>query len=91
MFLYIHTYHIIIILHRNFIFFQTYVQDLLKEDAKNVYQQLVVERGHFYVCGDCTMAEHVFKTLRQIIQEEGKMTEQDVDNYMLNMRVTTFY
>lgn len=65
---------------------KTYVQDLLKEDAKNVYQQLVVERGHFYVCGDCTMAEHVFKTLRQIIQEEGNMSEQDVDNYMLNMR-----
>ena len=71
--------------------FQTYVQDLLKQDAKNVYQQLVNERGHFFVCGDCTMAEHVFRTLRQIIQEEGKLTDHDVDDYMLNMRVIIIF
>ncbi|KAL1140194.1 hypothetical protein AAG570_000126, partial [Ranatra chinensis] len=65
---------------------KTYVQDLLRVEAQMVYKQLVVERGHFYVCGDCTMAEHVFKTLRQIIQEQGNLTDLEVDNYMLSMR-----
>jgi sulfite reductase alpha subunit-like flavoprotein len=29
------------------------------------------ERGHFYVCGDVSMAEDVSKTLKFILQENG--------------------
>lgn len=70
-----------------YIFLQTYVQDLLRVECKSVYIQIVQEGGHFYVCGDCTMAEHVFRTLRQIIQDQGNMTDHQVDNFMLAMRV----
>ncbi|XP_073985034.1 nitric oxide synthase isoform X2 [Rhodnius prolixus] len=65
---------------------KTYVQDLLRVECKSVYIQIVQEGGHFYVCGDCTMAEHVFRTLRQIIQDQGNMTDHQVDNFMLAMR-----
>jgi nitric-oxide synthase len=66
---------------------QTYVQDLLKKEGAAVYKQIFSEKGHFYVCGDCTMAEHVFKTLKEIFIEHGCMSEQRAENYMLSLRV----
>lgn len=60
----------------------------MKHQAKSLYKQLVEEGGHFYVCGDCTMAEHVFRTLKLIIQEQGNMTSEMVETYMLNLRVS---
>nr|CAD7458921.1 unnamed protein product [Timema tahoe] len=68
---------------------KTYVQDLIRKEAATVYQKIVVENGHFYVCGDCTMAEHVLQMLKQIIQEHGRMTDKDVENYMLKFRYNT--
>ncbi|XP_067008227.1 nitric oxide synthase, salivary gland [Anabrus simplex] len=65
---------------------KTYVQDLIRQEAATMYQKLVVEGGHFYVCGDCTMAEHVYQTLKAIIQEHGSMSDGDVESYMLKMR-----
>lgn len=43
---------------------KTYVQDLLLEGAKDVYQMIVKDKGSVYVCGDVTMAENVYETLR---------------------------
>lgn len=65
---------------------KTYVQDIIRTEKRAVYRKLVEERGHFYVCGDCTMADNVYQTLKQIIQELGRKTEQEVENYMLSMR-----
>ena len=67
---------------------QTYVQDVIRKEAGAVYQKLVIEGGHFYVCGDCTMAEHVYQMLKLIIQEHGGMLDSEVESYMLKMRVT---
>lgn len=58
----------------------------LKEGAE-IYRILVLEKGHFYVCGDCTMAEHVYQTLKTIIQKYGNMTDKQVEAYMLSLRV----
>ena len=33
------------------------------------------------------MADNVYQTLKQIIQELGRKTEQEVESYMLSMRV----
>ena len=60
---------------------------MLVQVGEQVYKKIVQESGHFYVCGDCTMAECVFQRLKLIIQEHSGMTEQDVENYMLQMRV----
>ncbi|XP_058799933.1 nitric oxide synthase, salivary gland-like [Phymastichus coffea] len=65
---------------------KAYVQDLIQVEAKNIYKMLVHEKGHFYVCGDCTMAEDVYQTLKQIIKTHGNMTEHKVENYMLSLR-----
>ena len=43
---------------------QTYVQHLLKKNADKVVKQLIEERGHFYVCGDISMAADVCRTLQ---------------------------
>ncbi|XP_046680462.1 LOW QUALITY PROTEIN: nitric oxide synthase, salivary gland-like [Homalodisca vitripennis] len=65
---------------------KTYVQDLMRGEAKSLYHQLVQEEGHFYVCGDVTMAEHVLQTLKVIVQAEGNMSADQVENYMLTLR-----
>lgn len=59
---------------------------MLKE-AKMVYEIIAVERGHFYVCGDCKMAENVLQTLKSIIQEQSGMSAAQADNFMLGLRV----
>ncbi|XP_017771545.1 PREDICTED: nitric oxide synthase, salivary gland [Nicrophorus vespilloides] len=65
---------------------KTYVQDLALKEASEIFKLLVIEKGHFYVCGDCTMAEDVYHTLKTIIQRFGNMSEAQVDNYMLRLR-----
>ena len=49
---------------RNCIFqFQTYVQHLIKKNASEIYDMLVNKAGHFYVCGDVSMADDVQNSL----------------------------
>lgn len=72
-----------------FAFFKTYVQDLIQKESSEIYKMLVLEKGHFYVCGDCTMAEHVYQTLKLIIQKYGGMSDEHIENYMLTLRVIT--
>lgn len=40
------------------------MQDIATREAKEVYRIVVEEKGHIYVCGDVTMAEHFYQTLR---------------------------
>ncbi|EEB12398.1 Nitric-oxide synthase, salivary gland, putative [Pediculus humanus corporis] len=65
---------------------KTYVQNLMRKEKGEIYRKIVEEKGHFYVCGDCTMADNVYQELKQIIQELGKKTKQEVESYMLSMR-----
>lgn len=65
---------------------KTYVQDLLVGVGSEVYRQVVEQKGHFYVCGDCTMAECVYQKLKSIVQEHGRLSDQEVENFMLQMR-----
>lgn len=54
-----------------------------------IYELIAVERGHFYVCGDCKMAENVYQTLKSIIQEQTGMNSTQSDNFMLGLRVSS--
>ncbi|KAG0723990.1 Nitric oxide synthase, salivary gland [Chionoecetes opilio] len=65
---------------------KTYVQDVLVEVGEQVYRQVVMEKGHFYVCGDCTMAECVYQKLKAIVQDHGNLSDPEVENFMLQMR-----
>lgn len=62
----------------------------MRKDAENIYSQLVVQKGHFYVCGDCSMAEDVLGTLKDIIKEQGNMSDKEVQKYIFQMRVSSF-
>ena len=69
----------------NFIpFSQQYVQNHLMEQSEKIYSILFHEKGHFYVCGDVSMAEDVCKTLKIIFRENGI---DDPDQALINLRV----
>lgn len=42
------------------------MQDLAAKEADAIYRLIVSEEGHIYVCGDVTMAEHVYLTIRYV-------------------------
>lgn len=68
---------------------KTYVQELILAEAAQIYNMLIRKRGHFYVCGDCTMAEDVYQTLKHIIGIHGQMSNKEVEAFMLSLRVIT--
>lgn len=64
---------------------------MIQKQSEDIYRILVHDKGHFYVCGDCTMAEDVYQTLKNIIKTHGKMMDQEVETYMLSLRVSTLF
>lgn len=71
--------------------FQHYVQDRLHEKAPELYRQLVKECGHLYVCGDVIMADGVNKAVREILREQGKITEEKAEALMDKLRVCRYF
>jgi len=69
------------------LFLQTYVQGILKQNSAVVFNTIVKQGGHFYVCGDVKMASDVTATLEKIIATEGNMTQQDAKNLVMKLRV----
>ncbi|MEW6994822.1 assimilatory sulfite reductase (NADPH) flavoprotein subunit [Colwelliaceae bacterium MEBiC 14330] len=70
---------------------KVYVQDRLKEHASDVFAWL--ERGaHLYICGDANrMAKDVHNTLVEIIQEHGKLTAEQAEDYLKSLRSNKRY
>ncbi|XP_055389381.1 nitric oxide synthase isoform X2 [Condylostylus longicornis] len=65
---------------------KTYVQDLAARESDDLYNLIVTEKGHIYVCGDVTMAEHVYQTIRKIIAMKEQRPESDVEKFLLSLR-----
>jgi len=65
---------------------KVYVQHKLIENQKDVFEWL--ESGaHLYLCGDMKyMAKDVNKTLLEIIQVQGGITEEQAKKYVKNLR-----
>ena len=65
---------------------KVYVQHKLKENQKEVFEW--IENGaHFYLCGDMKyMAKDVNKTLLEIIQTQGGVTEEQAEKYVKNLK-----
>jgi len=63
-----------------------YVQDRLKENAAEVFEWL--ERGaHVYICGDMSrMAKDVESALIEIISTQGKLDEEQAQQYLKDLR-----
>lgn len=70
---------------------QTYVQHLLKENADKIVNQLIEERGHFYVCGDISMAADVCRTLQGIFEETAAMSSDQARKLIESMKDNGFY
>ncbi|MEI6894265.1 MAG: assimilatory sulfite reductase (NADPH) flavoprotein subunit [Colwellia sp.] len=68
-----------------------YVQDRLKEQASEVFAWL--ERGaHLYICGDANrMAKDVHQTLVAIIEEHGKLSTEQAEDYLKSLRSNKRY
>ncbi|KAH9639089.1 hypothetical protein HF086_009058 [Spodoptera exigua] len=63
-----------------------YVQALLEDEGAEMTRLLVEEHGHFYVCGDCKMADDVEQKLEEIIQKHGDMTEEEAKEFIASLR-----
>lgn len=63
-----------------------YVQDCIKENAKEVFEWL--ERGaHLYICGDANrMAKDVHQTFVEIITEHGQLSIEQAEDYLKSLR-----
>ena len=68
-----------------------YVQDRLKEQAKEVFAWL--ERGaHLYICGDANrMAKDVHQALIDIIAEQGGKSQEAAEDYLKSLRSAKRY
>lgn len=60
---------------------------MIRREKENIAKQIMEEGGHIYVCGDCTMAEEVYQTLKSVVQDRGQLNDNEVENYMLSLRV----
>ncbi|MFP7731825.1 assimilatory sulfite reductase (NADPH) flavoprotein subunit [Priestia aryabhattai] len=65
---------------------KVYVQNRMLEHSKELFQWLE-EGASFYVCGDKTnMARDVHNTLVEIIETEGKMSREEAEAYLADMK-----
>ncbi|XP_071093891.1 nitric oxide synthase-like isoform X1 [Haliotis cracherodii] len=65
---------------------KVYVQDILHTNAKDVCHAIMKCGGHFYVCGDVSMADDVTRTLERILCEEGGLTPDTARAFVLKLR-----
>lgn len=63
-----------------------YVQDIIREVGSSIYDLIIQQKGHFYVCGDVSMAEDVRQTLRNVIQDHGCTSQQCAESIMISLQ-----
>ena len=54
-----------------------YVQDLLREDGREVWSLLGCRGGHLYICGGTAMGREVVLALQRTAVEHGKLSEAE--------------
>lgn len=63
-----------------------YVQDKICENAEDLWQWLQ-QGAHIYVCGDAArMAKDVNQALLEVIAQQGKLSADDAEEYLDNLR-----
>ncbi|XP_047505160.1 nitric oxide synthase-like protein isoform X1 [Pieris napi] len=68
-----------------------YVQELAENEGAEIHDLLINSGAHFYVCGDCKMAEDVHQKLKGIIKKHGNMTDEQVQNFMYILKEENRY
>jgi sulfite reductase (NADPH) flavoprotein alpha-component len=70
---------------------KVYVQHKIRQHQKELWQWLE-EGAYIYICGDAkNMAKEVQNALIQVIQEEGKMTQEEAENHLNELREAKRY
>lgn len=70
---------------------KVYVQQRLKEHAKEV-NELLQQKAYFYVCGDAAnMAREVNSTLAKILSEQRGIPETKAEEIVKSMRAANQY
>ena len=65
---------------------KVYVQDLLRQDAQDVYDLLQHPAAHVYVCGDgASMAKDVHTVLASILESAGSLCSADATAFLAAM------
>lgn len=59
-----------------------YVQDLVREDAEDIYRTWMEEDGVIFVCGKVAMAEEVGLALRNTLEKYGYMDKEQATQVM---------
>ncbi|XP_063821545.1 nitric oxide synthase-like protein [Ostrinia nubilalis] len=68
-----------------------YVQEVAEKEGQEIHDLLINRGAHFYVCGDCKMAEDVHQKLKGIIKKHGNMTDDQVQNFMFMLKEENRY
>jgi sulfite reductase (NADPH) flavoprotein alpha-component len=64
-----------------------YVQHLLLENSKEIFQWIHQREAEVYICGNKrTMGKDVKETLGKIVATEGKLTQSEAEEYLQNLR-----
>lgn len=71
---------------------KVYVTHKLNENADEIWRVLGESNGHIYVCGDArSMAKDVHNIILKVVQEKGKMSEQEAIAYVKKMEAQKRY
>uniref|UniRef100_A0A2A4JQF6 Nitric oxide synthase n=1 Tax=Heliothis virescens TaxID=7102 RepID=A0A2A4JQF6_HELVI len=63
-----------------------YVQELLENEGAEMTRLLMEENAHFFVCGDCKMADDVEMKLQDIVEKHGRMSDADAKEFIAALR-----
>ncbi len=70
---------------------KVYVQHRILEQAEQVWQW-IQEGAYLYVCGDATrMAKDVHEALVEVAEQQGKMSRDDAEEFINNLRKAKRY
>ncbi|MFD2935675.1 nitric oxide synthase oxygenase [Spirosoma flavum] len=63
-----------------------YVQDLIGQRSKDLWEVLSQPDCHYYVCGDAKMADDVFEVLMTIAKTTGSLSHAEAVNFFRQMQ-----
>ena len=66
------------------------MQDLLEKNGEEICDVLIQCGGHFYVCGDVSMASDVTRALSKLLMTYRAYSEAEADQLIESMKVMKY-
>lgn len=64
-----------------------YVQDVIKLQEERVYDLLMKQNAHVYICGDASVASGVVKVFQKLFMDKMSLTEAQAKKFIRKIRV----